>query len=298
MLLSTMPALDREKYFFHYTTREAAFEHIIRSNKLRFSRYLDMRDPLENKHWSFIAGSSGDDEEAETDAYWRFRALAIQVQRAARLLSLTVDEPRGEDPFNRGWARARMWEQYAENHAGVCLVFSRVGLEHEIPASLKKQELNHPYFKPVIYSEGRISKPFLQLDDLAGRVSPEVVSDYIERNHEELFFSKMNDWETEHEFRFVVTAEDEDSSVFVDFGSALQAVIVGEKFPRWARPGAIDAADFAGAEPLRLDWSMGAPALARLRPARNRKAEILEHIRDGRSDLFSGPGPPAAPSVD
>ena len=33
----------------HYTTAEAAFEHILPEERLRMSPYADMRDPIENK---------------------------------------------------------------------------------------------------------------------------------------------------------------------------------------------------------------------------------------------------------
>lgn len=45
------------------------------------------------------------------------------------------------------------------------------------------------------------------------------------------------DWASEHEYRFVVTAPDQEY-VRVGFGDALKAVIVGERFPAWQRPGA------------------------------------------------------------
>lgn len=49
-----------------------------------------------------------------------------------------------------------------------------------------------------------------------------------------LFFLKTRDWETEFEYRFVLTAPDTDQ-VFAEYGDALEAVIVGEKFPQWQR---------------------------------------------------------------
>lgn len=44
-----MPRLDPGKYFFHYTTRDAAFGGILLSRRLRLSPYGVMRDPLENQ---------------------------------------------------------------------------------------------------------------------------------------------------------------------------------------------------------------------------------------------------------
>jgi hypothetical protein len=38
-----------DDYIFHYTTRDAAFGHIIPERRLRLSPYRRMRDPLESK---------------------------------------------------------------------------------------------------------------------------------------------------------------------------------------------------------------------------------------------------------
>jgi len=36
-------------YFFHYTTREAAFAHILPERQLRLSPYSKVNDPMESK---------------------------------------------------------------------------------------------------------------------------------------------------------------------------------------------------------------------------------------------------------
>jgi hypothetical protein len=41
-----MMDLEAGSYFFHYTTREAAFEYILPERQLRLSPYARMRDPL------------------------------------------------------------------------------------------------------------------------------------------------------------------------------------------------------------------------------------------------------------
>jgi hypothetical protein len=285
-----------DKYFFHYTTREAGFAHIVPSGKLRFSRYQDMRDPLENKGWRFVGGAwgapSSDDEQAQALAYFQFDTLANEIRERSFLLSMTIDttpENSGEvEPFCRGWARARMWEQYAENHAGLCLVFDREALTANITNSLQAQGFAAPYHRPVIYEGDWMLKPSLNLNTLSGSVTPAIVSGYIEDNHDTLFFHKALDWESEREYRFSTTSSEEDD-LYVEFGEALAAVIVGEKFPVWQRPAAIELCARTGIEAKRLDWTMGAPVLAELRPIHTRRDEIREVISNTRH-----PGPPRA----
>jgi hypothetical protein len=118
--------LDTSRCFFHYTTREAAFGDIIPFRRLRFSTYARMRDPIENKQWAFPAAYFAREEEADEpreQAYFEFHHLAAEIFHQAHLLALTVDTTYAwpDEEFGRGWSRARMWEQYAEAHKGVCL---------------------------------------------------------------------------------------------------------------------------------------------------------------------------------
>jgi hypothetical protein len=100
-------------FFFHYTTADAAFSHILPSRMIRMTPYPMMRDPTESKDWRFTS------ESPQMDHVARAIEEALNGIRAR----LAVDAEGYEDvvsaPFGRGYARARMWEQYADNHAGV-----------------------------------------------------------------------------------------------------------------------------------------------------------------------------------
>jgi hypothetical protein len=247
-----------------------------------------MRDPLENKTW-FLPGSSpigrntqASDLQEQQAALLEFNLLANAIRQRARLLALTVDAEGYADTakeFSRGWARPRMWEHYAENHAGVCLVFDANGFINAVVRSLESQGLPHPYYKRVRYTETGSADLMLDLPALAGQTTPSTVAQYIEDHHVDLFFRKALDWETEHEYRFVLTApEGYESDVFVDFGESLMAAIVGEKFPSWQLAAAIDVCVGAGVDPLRLDWTTGRPTLAELPPGQPTREETERFI--------------------
>jgi hypothetical protein len=116
----------------HCTTAEAAFQHIIPTGFLRMSAYSAMRDPLENRELHISAASSAPPEESEADNTLMtvVKDGIDRVRDATRLLSFTIDATEGytmpaDLPFIRAWARARMWEQYGDNHAGVCIALNR-----------------------------------------------------------------------------------------------------------------------------------------------------------------------------
>ena len=254
--------MDTSKCFFHYTTREAAFGDIIPRRRLRFSTYAQMRDPMENKHRTFPAGyvvKDDDPEDALERAYFEFHRLAAEIFDQAHPLALTVDAayPWPDELFGRGWARARMWEQYAEAHKGVCLMFDRERLTEYVSSDLHRQLNARPYEKPVEYtpSGGELT---LNLGEFPTPVPADFVRKYIEDNHHELFFKKTLDWETEHEYRFAATAP-LGKPLYADYGDALVGIIVGEKFPDWQHASAIESAHQVGLEPQLMLWENNHP---------------------------------------
>lgn len=267
-----MTRLEHGKVLFHYTTRKAAFEHILPDKQLRFSPYAEMRDPLENK-WLFncsyeLASDMPDDHPDHPERTRDFLELrAARIRESAKVLSLTLDGDGFEGPaklFGRGWARARMWEQYAENHAGVCLLFKRDALIERVTESLQAQGLPGPYNRSVTYTQRGTGRGLpLNLTEI-GPIDEQWVRELVEKRKDDLFFLKTTDWETEHEYRFIVTAPDQ-QYVDADFGDGvLQAVVIGEKLARWEWPGVIESCRHAGAMALRLEWSTGAPRAWRL----------------------------------
>lgn len=134
------------KWLCHYTTADAAFEYILPMGQLRMSPYRLMRDPLEERDLTFSAAYFPDAIPAAEEGYWNLVARIARVRGEMRLLSLTMDADHydeGDFLYAFGWARARLWEQYASNHAGVCLVFERERLHAALQSSLDQQGTSH-----------------------------------------------------------------------------------------------------------------------------------------------------------
>src|SRR5436190_23031633 len=111
---------------FHYTTLSAGLEHILPSMTLRMSPFSAMRDPRESKRWA-VAGvgyTGGDPERAER---WRaeFDQALNELKDTCKLLSFTQDHLGGKPVYRRGYARPRLWEQYAGRSTGLCLALNR-----------------------------------------------------------------------------------------------------------------------------------------------------------------------------
>jgi|SRR5215218_5669425 len=279
----------------HYTRAHTAFEHILPSRELKMNPYSKMRDPFESKRPAFhVASAWGHDEDAQMELFWAVQDAVGRSRDTYRLLSLTQgDEPTGnplEQPFRFPWSRARMWEQYAENHAGVCLVFDREELLETLGRNLAK---NGSYeHGPVKYTiagfadsdAARISLEHFRKDSLE-----EDIGLHVQRHHRDFFFLKTADWESESEYRFVWERAATSSfgrllplAHYVSYGNALRLLVVGEGFPDWQIPGAQDAARHVNVELRRMTWELDHPFPAK--PRRRRWTRRVRKLRRAGGD--------------
>jgi len=159
-----------------------------------------------------------------------------------------------------------MWEQYADNHAGVCLVFDRAvlldSLEHNLGA-------DGAYWEgPVKYTVAGFAASRarnINLDKFHERSLEDDVAEHVLEHHEEFFLLKTEDWASEFEYRFVFQpASDRKLTLpirFVSYGNALRSVVVGERFPEWQLPSARAIARDARVVLRRMTWKDSRPYL-------------------------------------
>lgn len=262
-------AADPGEYLYHYTSREAACEHVLPERRLRLSSFEQMGDPLEAKRWMLPAVYSGDVEDAVLDhTFWNANSLANEFKRHTKLLALTTDAPRGfesstAEPFGKGWARTRMWERYAEAHRGVCLAFRADRLKERVVEQLEAQGAERVLHAAVEYREvglhGAHDALTLRLNDFAPDRIEQALSDHFDRHGAELFFTKTLEWETEFEYRFVGYTKGSAGYTFVDFDDALALVIAGDQFPPVEIPGLFNFCEALEVEPRQFRWDSFRP---------------------------------------
>jgi hypothetical protein len=219
------------EFFFHYTKAEPAFAKILPSRQLRLSPASQMRDPLESRPADVLPRDAGDADSLQamcTIRDWRLRS---------KILSLTVDavgcEYQGQaQVFGRGWSRARLWESYAETHAGVCLMFRRREFEATVLKQLRARSQTASAASVSYTPTGIFKKDDPMLVDASGGSAEDSASRYVASNLDLLFFTKLNDWESEHEYRFVEPSL-VNGYTCVDIEDTLHGVIFGHRFPSW-----------------------------------------------------------------
>lgn len=229
---------SKDQYVYRYRSTEVAFIE-LRSRKLRMSSFTRMNDPKETADWKFDLWL-GDHKLDES--------LRLEIEESgtkfakdhAKLLCTTEDADaaleRGVNKiWGRGFSRPRMWQQYADNHRGVCMIFDRAALHQAILASRPSQ--SRLIYGPVYYNNTpRTSymrptlNPFM-LD--YGRVLAvglqQAVAEHTKQHFPTFFFEKALDWQSEKEYRWIIW-DNELPQLEFDFGDALKGLVAGPAF--------------------------------------------------------------------
>jgi len=219
------------RYVYWYATA-ATTAITLDTGQLRFGTYAQMNDPRENQRWwpSFSVDDEAEDrpgriEEASDE-------LDRVIRQGVRLKCFTID---AQDPFSvggdgawhNGWARARMWQQYADEHRGACLVLDRQALLDQVRVAARRDRV---LTGQVAYADKRLHFHFA-LSDIRGDALLPFARAERERRADELYFLKNLDWASEREYRMVVLSDPTDKPLYVNFTTALRGIVVGEAFP-------------------------------------------------------------------
>ena len=183
--------LDPDRWFCHYTKAETAFDAIIPSGNLRMSAYGRMRDPFESKNLAFVAGAGWGDADTQSQRFDELQTAVARVRTPMRMLSLSMGTGY-ENPvlkfFACPWAKARMWEQYAENHAGVCLIFDRAAMTTALRSALEPD--GEHWDAPVRYTPGGFAASdaaIVNIDEFGDSTVEEDMAKYVAANVEDFF---------------------------------------------------------------------------------------------------------------
>lgn len=259
---------------YRYTSRDGLLKYLIPSGQLRMNAWSLMNDPRETKAWQITGSWRTANSLARSAVIERVDQL---LRRGARLLCASRDR----DPataasrvhlFHRGWAKAPMWQHYAEAHAGVCLVLDLGALNFNLNAVSCSGSRRWHGIGSVEYRDtpARV--------ELSGNLATLADVDIAVEHHLDrrgtvtaLHLQKTTEWQYEHEARLLAVDFDLPPTDFdkpldgLPLGDALKAVVVGEAHvnPR-ATASAVRSSLGAGIEVLQCDWTGGVPRLHRI----------------------------------
>jgi hypothetical protein len=226
---------DPEALLYHYTSMRVAREHIIPSRTLRMGNFRRTNDPKESKNWEFNLGTNQQGDMLKYNQAQLSRQLSNAFKDHAQVLCLSRDTgPLTGDHLReiaqRGFAKPRMWAQYAERHTGVCLAFDRKQLDRAVAKASEKAfavYCGNITYRDHLVVPGWEGDYVINVDELERRGFDRYWRDHIETFKNRLLFEKMQDWKDEREFRYVAFLDDP-GDVFVDITEALVGVFFAD----------------------------------------------------------------------
>ncbi|MBQ5908060.1 MAG: DUF2971 domain-containing protein, partial [Treponema sp.] len=199
-----------DSLLYHYTSEESAHK-ILTNNTLKLSSLPKTNDPLEFEDLSMIMFNREirerglkfkylQDSFTERKNTVRFACFSIDSQ-CIKNDDVSSQSYTG-DLFFKGWARNRMWAQYADNHAGVCLVFDKNEFKNcfDVLANNSTEVLEDQKIK--------YTNDFSSYEKAMSNIEKEMNSKidyrnfYLDGERRKFLFQKCEDFRDENEYRF------------------------------------------------------------------------------------------------
>jgi hypothetical protein len=254
---------DAHKYLFKYMTDDAFTNYYMADRRLRMAPLAYMNDPKEAQDWycTLVADADyGDD----LDVHDISAAFTTALKRRAKVLCFTRDDPtfEGVPPahlYGRGYAHSSLWDRYASQHRGVCLVFEIDALDEAMSGAATHGTL---YRRWVSYDDAPSSEVdafTIRASELRALGREALLERHVRDHHSTLYFFKSSDWQREFEYRWLLLAEGDDEFVYIESASALRGVILGADFAE--SPESVRAAVGDDVVVARMRWHNGHPSV-------------------------------------
>lgn len=244
---------DPAKYLYHYTNIEKAIK-IIHSQELRFSSITNTNDTSEAKLKILFTDSSNneislmDDRVKRVDEYFKKyhdvvrllcfsmdTSLSKKEKTAAAVLHKNHAKDKYFDVSGRGFALPRMWAQYADNNAGVCLIINKACLEDQLRNRIEffkcSKVVYKGFFDVYKIDEAKLNELSKKIEMVAngGLTLVNLMQKdkvFLQYN----FFEKLNDWQNEHEYRYLALTDKPENMITVkNLFQFVEGIVIGEK---------------------------------------------------------------------
>lgn len=228
--------LNSEDALFHYTKCSTAIEKVLNFKTLKLSRVSNFSDYKESQKIYttfaiFLEESSNsskiyDDFHSSVDSIIKDAQVSCFCSNSFKLEGQVIPIVHSIENYiikkqnelivpQPGYKKDRMWEQYGENHNGICLVFSKKKIE-----SIITQQGNDFVFDYLNYVRnyfGNISKPDVNVD----------IKQSAKQHAKNKIFTKSFDYRDESEYRLAIFNVLEE--IYLPIENCLFGVILGYK---------------------------------------------------------------------
>ena len=255
---------DCGSYVYHYTSSDLFIKKIYPNKTLKFSQFVAVNDPREAKEFEF--GYWAEHNEFPVDVNDVGPRISNYIKLSHKIGCFVSDTPAAtiasDNPFKylpeRGFARPRMWSQYASNHTGVCLIFKKDVLKLRLAAQFESFFEGSIKYEPDDHTLGTDNPFNLDVDKLLQLGEEAYFREHVLRHRLRIFFRKSEDWSQEREWRCVVQTRRNESEFF-NFGDALTAIALGWKISDSDRNEIITLTENEPIDIAQMNWRNGFP---------------------------------------
>ena len=236
----------KDDKLYHYTTANIAIKHILYEKKIKLNPFYKMSDPYENKNFDFDFNYS---TKNPIEVYEKDKQIQIAIKRHCKIVSFCSNEkplihqisyiPNPDITYQRiksqqyefnvpGHYHSRMWDQYADRHSGVCIIFSKKKLNEAIRQQYSPDRIfnNHVgYALHYLYIKNEIKR---DCNKLLESPHNELIMNFLENKKGILFFTKNIDYINEAEYRLVIYDASDDKCKYLDISTCIKGVLIGE----------------------------------------------------------------------
>jgi hypothetical protein len=266
---------------YHYTKASTAIDFILHNNQLRFNKARASIDPIESikakrRTLSFetsVDDLNGKEFDNEISSLYdfvdnledRFNLICFCQNHMGEDFAsknFTSQFQGNEEIF--GFTKLRMWDQYADKFAGVCIAFSKSKILSKNKSSLDLIEGNVEYLSFEKLYCGKVGD--FQVDHLKN-VGRERYIEQLETMIKKSFFYKHNDYNGENEYR-IGTLFDEskcavelvqgdivtDRNIMLDISGCIEAIFVSSYANLKQKSELLEYADNLNVKIIEMDW--------------------------------------------
>ena len=251
---------ESEDILYHYTKTTTALEHILYKNELRLSDRINSNDPIENLTPStWITG--GYDGPEGVDIYKIWTDTEKRIEKLKHVCFCKNDM---SDRFEKiddkphefyGCLKPRMWEQYADNYNGVCLILSKKELLKQLGENYKYGDIKYVKYSDLNEKESKID--LSELIDSNYEMCKNNVFDKIDK----FIFHKHEDYVGENEYRICSYS---DEVLDINIESALRGIIVSGNVSFYFQYILKEYGNEHGIDVLRVDWKSSCVKIGKL----------------------------------
>jgi len=241
-----------KNFLFHYTNFKTGLECILNKLELKFGLMKNLDDPFETNDKFFKLNDKSNifkDKEFNKliKNYTKIACFSIDTKQKKNLIPL----------LNKGYLRSRMWSHYADRHKGFCFILDKEKLLRTINEKFNKNDfliLNNN----VKYSDSYKKSTFTK-NNLTDFFPKNIIKKY----KNELFFSKISDFNNENEFRICIIdfKLNDQNDLLINIRDSILGVIISKQFNEVYLPSLKELINKNNVHLFELDWGEYIPSL-------------------------------------